>query len=390
MRLCVLFALAACTATPQPIASINPVIGDTSFIRAFGRFPTPADDATLRVRTHVGYVAKLLRTRPAPSPELRAARERLLDELDRYVAVGKFPDSETDVGLLPTFLDAHSGVRCAVADLVEASAGTAMMQALDRDHHNDYIAQIERDPRFAAWAATSGLTREELELIQPSYPPQPRHHIELDFTASYAAALDDAQPGTPFQLGLLGLSFRKLHDRGDNNGSPFLELDAAVGAAGPTTDAVAARGTVTTERTPLAYDVEARVGSRVHFYPMNGGWHDTGITAGVGVDREGARFRPAITVPIDMWYRIHVTHRTRVGLHGGPRFIAAGDRRTGWDIGVDAIVRNFRTTDSDAGADWSPRDLRVSLDVQRIADLVFAGVSIGLGARTSHGYWGGE
>src|SRR5512146_2609632 len=120
---CLAVVLVACTRSPEPIATINPVLGDTSFIRAFGRLPTPADDPTLRVATHLGYVASLLRDRDAPAPELRARRARLLDELDRYIAARRFPGNETDRGLLPSFVDPRTGARCAVAALVEATAG---------------------------------------------------------------------------------------------------------------------------------------------------------------------------------------------------------------------------------------------------------------------------
>ena len=157
------------------ITTINPVIGDESFVAAFGRLPTTFDDPCTRVATHVGYAARMLRERDVSqlSQPQRARRMRVLDALDQYVAAGAFPDSETDRDLLPTFLDPHSGVRCAVAHLVETTAGTAMMLELDRDHHNDYIADLAGDPRFVDWVETSGLTHEELAIIQPSYPPPP-------------------------------------------------------------------------------------------------------------------------------------------------------------------------------------------------------------------------
>src|SRR5690348_9851964 len=125
----------------REISTINPRIGDASFVAAFGRAPTPRDAARVRVATHVGYVARRLRERDVSHlpRALRARRAALLDALDAYVTTGAFPDGEAEHGLLPTFLDARTGVRCAVAHLVETSAGTALMTALDRDHHNAYI-----------------------------------------------------------------------------------------------------------------------------------------------------------------------------------------------------------------------------------------------------------
>src|SRR5664279_2830278 len=174
----------------RTITTINPVIGDESFVAAFGRLPTPFDDPRTRAAAHVGYVVRKLRERDVAHPH----RLRVLDALDQYVAAGEFPDSETDHDLLPTFLDPHSNVRCAVAHLVETTAGTAMMVELDRDHHNDYISDLAGDPQFVAWTETSGLTHEELAIIQPSYPPPPPTAVMWAIAAEGDISVHDDSP----------------------------------------------------------------------------------------------------------------------------------------------------------------------------------------------------
>ena len=203
------------------------MIGDETFVATFGRLPTPFDDPRVRAATHVGYVARRLRERDVADPR----RTEVLDALDDYVAAGAFPTSETDHGFLPTFLDAHTGVRCAVAHMVERTAGTAMMVELDRDHHNDYITDLAGDPRFVAWTESSGLTREELELIQPSYGQPP--HLDVNygiFAEADLAVHDDSPSATTHGFVLVDPAVRAV------GGKPVLifgkltgELDGRIG-----------------------------------------------------------------------------------------------------------------------------------------------------------------
>src|SRR5262245_54922162 len=111
----VLVALASCRNGDEPPTTVNAVIGDVSFVAAFGRVPTAADDADLRVATHLAYVEQLLRARRG-SPE----RARLLDVLHAYRLAGRFPHGEVPSATRPVFIDRATGARCAVGALVEA------------------------------------------------------------------------------------------------------------------------------------------------------------------------------------------------------------------------------------------------------------------------------
>jgi hypothetical protein len=353
----------------RPITTINPELGDESFIAAFGRMPTAHDDIPLRVATHVGYVARQLRERDISHPR----RTALLDALDAYVAAGKFPASETDHGLLPTFLD-PSGVRCAVAHLVETTAGTTAMTALDRDHHNDFIADLTSDSRFVAWAADSGFTLEELAWIQPSYPPPPPADIQYELAVSGQVAVahetpDAAARGTTSaqdpvnSFALLDGSLR--YTTGDQNrwiGKPLVELDGAVGV---------------TSDEHTAYVAGAKLGTEFHLFHT-----DVALTGGVTIDSYGPTIPRAWSLPIDAAYH-HSGEHYSWGLHAGPRFSLDDRRDTGWNAGADLLAKRVLCEDGR----FHPRDVLVSLDVTRLADSTFVGVTIGVGnARQLH-WW---
>jgi hypothetical protein len=352
----------------RPITTINPELGDESFVAAFGRMPTAHDDIPLRVATHVGYVARQLRERDISHPR----RTALLDALDAYVAAGQFPASETDHGLLPTFLD-PSGVRCAVAHLVETTAGTATMAALDRDHHNAYVADLTADSRFLAWVADSGFTLEELAWIQPSYPPPPPPDITyvLAITGQVAVAHETpdatargttslAEPVNSFAL--LDGSVRYTGEHNDIIAKPILELDGAVGI---------------TADEHTAYAAGAKLGSELHVFS-----HTGSITAGVTTDSYGPTIPRAWSLPLDFIYR-HSGETYSWGLHAGPRFALDAKRDLGWSAGLELRAKKVLCEDGR----FQPRDVLVSLDVTQLADSTFVGVTIGVGnAHMLHWY----
>ncbi|HET7504980.1 MAG TPA: hypothetical protein VFK02_28345 [Kofleriaceae bacterium] len=372
-------------AAPHPIATINAVIGDASFVRAFGRAPTPDDDPGVRVTAHLAYVELLLRDAPVSgwTAPARAARRRALDHLHRYWRAGRFPAAETAVGLLPTFID-RAGARCAVAYLMEQDLGEAAIRAIDRRYHNAYIAEIAA-PEIAEWAATTGLSRDELAMIQPSYPPVPLGGIrlELGLAAEYGNAVSrDAGSGELTHEALLRGRVRRIFEQ-RWLGAPILGLDGAAGwAAGG----------------QLAYDAHLTVGSQAVFYWMTHGSGTPqllGATAGIGIDAIGDRVPRAWTIPVDVyWYRRlalwwndptrGTPDRVRFGLIAGPRFAIAGaDRRLGWRAAVDIVLRNLIDTEYAL----APRDAHVELGVERVADAIFVNIALGIRARSRFGLW---
>jgi hypothetical protein len=152
----------------SPVDAINAIVGDASFRETFGRDPSATTDEDLRIRTHLAYVLRELRSVPVPA-ERRAARERNLERLERYIALGVFPRNlaGTVHGRTPNFLDA-SGRICAVGYLVREDLGPAAVAAINSRWQFARVEEME-SAELAAWQATSGLTRRELAMIQPAY-----------------------------------------------------------------------------------------------------------------------------------------------------------------------------------------------------------------------------
>lgn len=349
----------------RPIQTINPHLGDESFVAEFGRLPTAHDDIPRRIATHVGYVARELRARDVADPR----RAALLDALDAYVAAGRFPASETEHGLLPTFVDA-SGVRCAVAHLVETTAGSEAMLALDRDHHNAYIAELAGDPRFVAWAATSGFTLEELAWIQPSYPPPPppdiayvlavTGQVAVSHAATTAAARSTTAPEPVNSFALVDGAVRYTTD-GDFKG--LVELDGAVGITSDEHTAYAAGGKLGTE--------------------LRMSHSRLAITGGVTADSYGPALPRAWSLPVEVALHHSSSAHYTWGVHAGRQFALDDARASGWSAGLDLRAKKVLCEDGR----FHPRDVIVGLDVTQLADSTFVGVSIGIGNERQLHWW---
>ena len=239
---------------PHPIATINALIGDASFVARHGRLPTVTDDETERIATHIAFAEQLLHAADVShlTSSQQAARAELLAELRMYVAARRFPIAEprpelaarakrehtlgarnpsTAVatrGRLPAFVD-REGTRCAVAALVDRAAGPRASERIDARYHHTFAADID-DPALAALAAEAGLTRAELALIQPTYgyvPPLPPSIVyEADLTAE--AAVDSAPGDHPVE-GLLGLGARWEGQHNEFIGDPIVAVDGSAG-----------------------------------------------------------------------------------------------------------------------------------------------------------------
>ncbi len=385
-----LAVILACTTEParesvvrgDEIAVVNPLIGDASFRAAFGRGPTFADDPMVRVRTHLAYVEARLRERDVS--ELTAAqqqaRTRVLDELHRYWVAGVFPASDATTQLLPTFID-DAGVRCAVADLLEHDTDEATVAGLASRYRNAYVAQID-SPELDRWAARAGLTRTELALIQPSYPPAPKPGIDVHVAASYRYAIDHDAGGDAValgsmtngeelsQAGMLELGVHTVRMQNRWLGELILGVDGAAGWL---------------SGNHLAYDAHLRLGTQVRVRMRHR--IRVGAIAGLGVDAMGELIPRAVTVPVDLFYFVGVTPRWHVGLVAGPRFRLGGaDRDTGWRAGVELIRGNVTHVDASNGKRHL-RDVHVGLGVERMADVTFMNLTVALATRTDQGFY---
>jgi hypothetical protein len=123
-----------------------------------------------RVREHLQNVELALRQQPVPhlSAEQRAARHHHLDELRAYWERGRFPRNFDHPGeQRPCFIDREGHV-CAVAHLLIASRQESLAEQVAATANDAYVPEIDA-PAFDSWMAESGLTRDELARIQPSY-----------------------------------------------------------------------------------------------------------------------------------------------------------------------------------------------------------------------------
>src|SRR5579862_4231712 len=158
------------------VPGANHHLGDHAFRAKFGRDPTLADEK-LRMRTHFEAVRDLLATRPATRPDLEAKRKHILELFDAYIAKGTTPKNEHLPWRTPVFID-DEGTICAVGFLIEQTAGRPVADKIATTHRYSYLEEIAAAmPEVRDWVAASGLTLEELSLIQPGYEGPEIDHV---------------------------------------------------------------------------------------------------------------------------------------------------------------------------------------------------------------------
>jgi len=145
----------------------------TAPARAHGFSPLALRIEDARLRLHFRRVGMLLRARDrwAPPPGgRRAARARIFDRVAAYAKRGLFPRNLERPGPRPTpcFID-PSGRDCAVACLLRET-GEADLAGRIAAEANYARVPAMRFPELDTWAARHGLGRDEVALIQPSYP----------------------------------------------------------------------------------------------------------------------------------------------------------------------------------------------------------------------------
>lgn len=150
--------------------TINPLIGDISFIEKFGYQPNTNTNNELRIQTHLEYVENLLRDKDVSSlsPELQKSRKLMLDLLHAYWTTGIFPKNyDYAVQRKPCFID-KDGTICAVGYLIEQTAGRDVAEQINEKFKYNELLTMQ-DEIVDNWIAQSGLTKEECATIQPNY-----------------------------------------------------------------------------------------------------------------------------------------------------------------------------------------------------------------------------
>jgi hypothetical protein len=192
------------------IPNVNPVVGDESWRARFGTEPTGAP-GDARTYVHLRWALDNVRARSRDLSQVQhARREALLDVLGAYADAGRFPKHALDVhidGRVPRFAD-DEGTLCAVGALIAAAHGREAALAFGRHHEYEMISEMQ-DPLLDAFTAESGLDRDDLATIQPTYAPRrypfDRHPIQLSLS-SWGGLATSSSPSDVF--GLWGIDAR--------------------------------------------------------------------------------------------------------------------------------------------------------------------------------------
>jgi hypothetical protein len=165
-------ALTACQHQPAPLATdqVNVLVGNAGYVAATGHEPTTATNDDARVQAHLAYAERQLRQHSpgALTPALARRRQQALDLLHRYWVAGVFPRNYDYPGERRACFIDRDGRLCAVGYLVAETAGRPVAERINAAHQYDLIADM-RTPALADWVRTSGLTKAECALIQPTY-----------------------------------------------------------------------------------------------------------------------------------------------------------------------------------------------------------------------------
>ncbi len=153
--------------TQHQLQPINVVLGDESFIAAYGRKPDLNTPHSLRIETHLAYVeTKLRQSSVSHLPtHLQQKRQQLLDLLQQYREAGEFPQSDGySKQPKPCFMD-KNGTICAIGYLIEQTEGRTVAERINALHPYNYIQDMDM-PEVQQWIANSGFTEEECRMIQ--------------------------------------------------------------------------------------------------------------------------------------------------------------------------------------------------------------------------------
>lgn len=130
------------------------------------------------VAAHLGSVLAILRSNPVNhlSPQQYRSRMHNLQLLDKYRAAGRFPINSYSRQRTPVFIDANN-TYCAVAYLLQQTGQAAVAKRIAATNNLAWVKEIQ-DPALPAWQKVSGLSLEELKLIQGVYDfYEPRGYI---------------------------------------------------------------------------------------------------------------------------------------------------------------------------------------------------------------------
>jgi hypothetical protein len=125
-----------------------------------------------RIQAHFDGALDMLAARDlsALTPSQRQRRSALVAVLRVYRDGGAFPRNYDFPGeAVPYFIDRKTGIRCAVAHLLEHTGEIDLVARVARADNNIWVAELEGDAEFGEWLDANGLTLAEAARIQVPY-----------------------------------------------------------------------------------------------------------------------------------------------------------------------------------------------------------------------------
>lgn len=121
------------------------------------------------IAAHLESVLHILRNKKTTTlnEDQRNAREQLIEVLDSYRIMGKFPINYYKKERIPVFIDEHD-THCAVGYLLQKSGYEALARNIAAANNYAWLKEIDH-PELIAWQQAAGFSLEELKLIQGAY-----------------------------------------------------------------------------------------------------------------------------------------------------------------------------------------------------------------------------
>ena len=171
------------------VQPVNAILGDISFFEKYSSLPTQSVSEVLRIQIHLEYVESLLRKASTAhlTKKQKKNRQKAIENLHFYWTAGVFPENREFLNdRKPCFIDAKGNL-CAIGYLIDQSAGREVAEQINARYQYEYLMEMEWKV-IDEWIASSGLTKLECAMIQPSYGPTPtENYITPGF--GYATAV---------------------------------------------------------------------------------------------------------------------------------------------------------------------------------------------------------
>jgi hypothetical protein len=222
--------LSACSSespeSQRDYSEVNPIVGDLSSRLGSGLLSPENQTEQERVSSHLAFAEHVLRSRDVAhlSSNLQNRRAKMLDLLREYWQAGVYPGNYDHPGQRrPCFIDQRGNI-CAVGYLVEQTAGHDAASEINERFQYADISEMDHGS-LDNWIAESGLSRDEVALIQPTYgyyPPTNPADVISPARSAFSAFFTGVGGGCSV------LSVANMNNPGYSKALPAIGLGAGV------------------------------------------------------------------------------------------------------------------------------------------------------------------